>query len=1022
MAILPIRIYPDPVLRVKCPRGRRSSTPARASSPPTWWRPCTPPPASASPRPRSASTLRLAVVDLSVGEDPAQLKVLVNPEIVAPRGAGDRRRGLPLAPRHHRQGGPAAPPSPCAPRTLDGQAVRARGRGLAGARHLPRGRPPGRRPLHRPPARACARSAPGASSRRWPRSRAGGGGVKRSRAVPRPAGVLACCRPCRWPRRVRRRRRRGRRPDQPPPPPPPQPGHRVHAAQGAAAANSISLATRRRRARATTLVLEVRANSGHRPLRRRLRPRLPDDRAAVRAGDARGPARQRRSVQAAPSARRATWWSASPASARPGRHRHRRGVTLDSPPLAAGSGNFTFSRNSRLRRRRAVHRPGVAVGRRASVRGHPLDLPRRRRSMSHARARLLQHPRAAGSSRSSRSTPARSRIYTCGPTVYNHVHIGNLRTFLFEDLLRRSLRYLGYQVTQVMNLTDVDDKTIRGAQRGRRLARRLHGALHRLLLRATSTRCTSSAPSTTRAPPSTSPEMIDAHRAPAREGLRLRERRLGLLPHRRRSRLRQALRLRPRRRCGRASGWRATSTTRRTCATSCSGRRQARRAGVGLALGPGPAGLAHRVLGHEHEVPGRDLRPPLRRRRPSSRTTRTRSRRASAATGKPFVRHWLHVEHLIVDGQKMSKSLGNHTRSRTCWSAAARRGRSATCCSRSTTGRSSTSPSRRWTARPAPCAGSTSCASGCGHAAETGEPSRRRGRRGRAPAPRLRRGAGRRPQHRRGAGRAVQLRQGGQRGDRGGAARRGRPRSACSTPWRTSTACSACSTPPSGRRARRPADRSEEEIERLVAGAPGRPASAATSPRRPHPRRAGGAGGDRSRTRRRGRAGSGRSVRREPSQRRSRTPAAAGRSGRTTRCAGWSARATGSSSATSSTTAARSTSWPARARPSASSRSRRAPSDAYGPAIAAVDFRQAAPDLARRGPLPGHAAASERALPLRRPGPGPGRGTAGATPWSGTPFPSRAEAGEILEVAFGLDLASVEAYSQAITSSRRRMI
>jgi len=60
--------------------------------------------------------------------------------------------------------------------------------------------------------------------------------------------------------------------------------------------------------------------------------------------------------------------------------------------------------------------------------------------------------------------PGHVRIYSCGPTVYNHVHIGNLRTFLFEDLLRRSLRYLGYRVTQVMNLTDVDDKTIRGAQ------------------------------------------------------------------------------------------------------------------------------------------------------------------------------------------------------------------------------------------------------------------------------------------------------------------------------------------------------------------------------------------------------------------------------------------------------------------------------------------------------------------------------------------------------------------------------
>ncbi len=61
--------------------------------------------------------------------------------------------------------------------------------------------------------------------------------------------------------------------------------------------------------------------------------------------------------------------------------------------------------------------------------------------------------------------PPRVKIYTCGPTVYNRAHIGNLRSFLFEDLLRRTLGFLGYQVTQVMNLTDVDDKTIRGALR-----------------------------------------------------------------------------------------------------------------------------------------------------------------------------------------------------------------------------------------------------------------------------------------------------------------------------------------------------------------------------------------------------------------------------------------------------------------------------------------------------------------------------------------------------------------------------
>jgi cysteinyl-tRNA synthetase len=56
------------------------------------------------------------------------------------------------------------------------------------------------------------------------------------------------------------------------------------------------------------------------------------------------------------------------------------------------------------------------------------------------------------------------RLYTCGPTVYNVVHIGNLRTFVFEDVLRRHFLARGDRVTQVMNLTDVDDKTIRGAE------------------------------------------------------------------------------------------------------------------------------------------------------------------------------------------------------------------------------------------------------------------------------------------------------------------------------------------------------------------------------------------------------------------------------------------------------------------------------------------------------------------------------------------------------------------------------
>ena len=55
------------------------------------------------------------------------------------------------------------------------------------------------------------------------------------------------------------------------------------------------------------------------------------------------------------------------------------------------------------------------------------------------------------------------RLYTCGPTVYNFAHIGNFRAYTFEDILRRVIQFNGMKIRQVMNLTDVDDKTIRGA-------------------------------------------------------------------------------------------------------------------------------------------------------------------------------------------------------------------------------------------------------------------------------------------------------------------------------------------------------------------------------------------------------------------------------------------------------------------------------------------------------------------------------------------------------------------------------
>ncbi len=54
-----------------------------------------------------------------------------------------------------------------------------------------------------------------------------------------------------------------------------------------------------------------------------------------------------------------------------------------------------------------------------------------------------------------------TKVYFCGPTPYNYAHIGNLRCYLFEDFVIRSLRFLGYRVETTMNVTDIDDKTIR---------------------------------------------------------------------------------------------------------------------------------------------------------------------------------------------------------------------------------------------------------------------------------------------------------------------------------------------------------------------------------------------------------------------------------------------------------------------------------------------------------------------------------------------------------------------------------
>ena len=72
-------------------------------------------------------------------------------------------------------------------------------------------------------------------------------------------------------------------------------------------------------------------------------------------------------------------------------------------------------------------------------------------------------------------TPGHVEMYTCGPTVYHFAHIGNLRSYIMEDVLEKYLRYTGYDVNRVMNITDVghlasdadtgEDKMLKGAKR-----------------------------------------------------------------------------------------------------------------------------------------------------------------------------------------------------------------------------------------------------------------------------------------------------------------------------------------------------------------------------------------------------------------------------------------------------------------------------------------------------------------------------------------------------------------------------
>ena len=206
-------------------------------------------------------------------------------------------------------------------------------------------------------------------------------------------------------------------------------------------------------------------------------------------------------------------------------------------------------------------------------------------------------------------------LYTCGPTVYDYPHIGNYRSYVFEDLVKRFFLFLGYRVRHVMNITDIDDKTIRKANElGVPLAevtQKYIDAFHDDL------RTLNILPADVY-PRATEhiPEMLKLIAVPAGKGIRLRKGRVGLLQHRALQGIRPPGQYRPGQpEAGRSRGCDADEYEKEAIQDFVlwKGKKPGEPSWP-APFGEGRPGLAHRVLGHEHEVPGAAFRHPHGRR------------------------------------------------------------------------------------------------------------------------------------------------------------------------------------------------------------------------------------------------------------------------------------------------------------------------------------------------------------------------------------------------------------------------
>ena len=249
-------------------------------------------------------------------------------------------------------------------------------------------------------------------------------------------------------------------------------------------------------------------------------------------------------------------------------------------------------------------------------------------------------------------------MYTCGPTVYDFAHIGNYRTFIFQDILRRWLKYRGYALRHVMNLTDVDDNTIRNSKAAG-LSLRDYTAKYieafqvdRQLLSLEDPEIVVRATDSIDDMVKLIQTLIEKDYAYASEGsiyFRVGAfKNYGQLTKIDLSGIRDGARIDSdkydKNNARDFALWKAPKEGEPFWETP---------------LGPGRPGwhiecsvMSMKYLGETFDIHsgGVDLIFPHHE---------NEIAQSEAATGKPFVRYWLHAEHLIVNGEKMSKSLGN---------------------------------------------------------------------------------------------------------------------------------------------------------------------------------------------------------------------------------------------------------------------------------------------------------------------------------------------------------------------------